>query len=61
MSVLEDLLTQESIAPPYDSGIKHPNIRNWTGCKDGQHLHTMYDADGLSTIRLHDLGSSQVC
>ena len=61
MSVLEDLLTKESIAPPYDSGIKNPNIRNWTGCKDGQHLHTMYDADGLSTIRLHDFGSSQVC
>jgi len=66
MSVLEDLLTQESIAPPYDSGIKQPRLLErytpeMVGCKDGHHLHTYYDADGLSTIRLHDLGSTQIC
>jgi len=62
MSALDDFIDMKpQYAPPYDSGIKNPNIRNWTGCKDGHHLHTMYDADGLSTIRLHDFGSSQVC
>jgi len=66
MSALDDLLMTETIAPPYDSGVKQPRLREvWTpeivGCKDGQHLHTHYDAEGQSTIRLHDLGSTQVC